>query len=50
MSNNLKKVQIIKMLALKQNVKRHFMKQGDYVSEGIKHHNDSLFLFYASMF
>jgi hypothetical protein len=37
MSNNMKKIQIIKTLALKQKVKCHFMKQGDYVLEGNKH-------------
>jgi len=48
MSNNLKKIQIIKTLALKRKVKRHFMKRGDYVSEGNKHHSDYLFLLYTS--
>jgi len=33
MSNNLKKIQIIKMIALKQKVKCHFMKCGDNISE-----------------
>jgi hypothetical protein len=37
MSNNLKKIQIIKALALKQKLKCHFMQQGDYISEGYKH-------------
>jgi len=37
MSNNLKKIQIIKMMALKQKVKHHFMKCGDNISEGGKH-------------
>ncbi len=37
MSNNLKNLKIIKILALKQKVKCHFMKQGDYISEGDKH-------------
>jgi uncharacterized protein YlxW (UPF0749 family) len=37
MSNNLKKVQIIKILALKQKMKHHFMKRGDNVSKGGNH-------------
>jgi hypothetical protein len=37
MSNNLKKIQIIKMLALKRKMKCHFMKHGDNVLEGGKH-------------
>ncbi len=37
MLNNLKKMQIIKTLALKQKVKRHFMKCGDNISKGGKH-------------
>jgi hypothetical protein len=37
MSNNVKKIQIIKTLALKQKVKRHFMKRGDNISKGNKH-------------
>jgi hypothetical protein len=48
--NNVKKIQIIKMLALKRKVKRHFMKQGDNTSKGSKHYNDSLFLFSTSKF
>jgi len=32
-----KKIQIIIMLALKQKVKRHIMKQGDYILEGDRH-------------
>jgi hypothetical protein len=39
----MKKIEIIKTLALKQKMKCHFMKQGDNVLEGDKHHNDSLF-------
>ncbi len=50
MSNNLKKIQIIKMLALKRKVKCHFMKQGDNISEGNKQQNNSLFLFSTSKF
>jgi hypothetical protein len=50
MSNNLKKIQIIKMLALKQKVKCHFMKQGDNISEGSKQQSDYLFLFSISKF
>ncbi len=50
MSNNLKKIQIIKTLVLKQKVKHHFMKHGDIVLEGDKHQNDSLFLFSTSRF
>jgi hypothetical protein len=45
MSNNLKKLEIIKALAVKQKVKHHFMKRGDNVSKGSKHHNDYLFHF-----
>jgi hypothetical protein len=45
MSNNLKKVQIIKMLALKQKVKCHFMKWGDNISKGGNHYSDYLFSF-----
>jgi len=45
MSNNLKKIQIIKMLALKQKMRHHFMKRGDNVSKGGNHHDDSLFSF-----
>jgi hypothetical protein len=37
MSNNLKQIQITKMLALKWNVKCHSMKQSDIVWEGGKH-------------
>jgi hypothetical protein len=37
MSNNLKKIQIIKMMTLKQIVKHHFMKRGDNISEGDNH-------------
>jgi hypothetical protein len=48
--NNVKKIQIVKMLALKRKVKRHFMKQGDNTSKGSKHYNDSLFLFSTSKF
>ncbi len=43
MSNNMKKIQIIKMMALKWKVKR-----GDNVLEGSKHYNDYLFLFFTS--
>jgi hypothetical protein len=50
MSNNLKKIQIVKTLALKRKVKRHFMKQGDNTLEGGNHQSDSLFLFSTSMF
>ncbi len=50
MSNNLKKIQIIKMMALKQKVKCHFMKCGDNISEGGKHQNDSLFSFSTNKF
>ncbi len=45
MSNNVKKIKIIKTLALKQKVKHHFMKRGDNISEGNKHYNDFLFSF-----
>jgi hypothetical protein len=37
MSKKLKKIQIIKMMALKQKVKHHTMKCGDNISEGGKH-------------
>jgi hypothetical protein len=37
MSNNLKKIQIIKMMTLKQKMKHHFTKRGDNVSEGGNH-------------
>ncbi len=37
MSNNLKKIQIIKMMALKQKEKCHFMKRSDNILEGGKH-------------
>jgi hypothetical protein len=50
MSNNLKKIQIIKMLALKQKMKHQFMKRGDSVSRGDNHHNDYLFSFPISKF
>ncbi len=50
MLNNLKKIKIIKMLALKRKVKHHFMKQGDNTSEGGKHYNNSLLSFSTSMF
>jgi hypothetical protein len=50
MSNNLKNVQIIKTLVLKQKVKCHFMKRCDYILEGDKHQNDSLFSFSTSKF
>ncbi len=50
MLNNLKKIQIIKTLALKRKVKQHFMKQGDNASEGGKHYNNSLFSFSISRF
>jgi len=33
------------MLTLKQKVKCHFMKQGEYISEGDKDQNTSLFSF-----
>jgi hypothetical protein len=46
MSNNLNKVQIIKMLALK----RHFMKWGGNVLEGGKHQNNYLFSFSTNRF
>ncbi len=45
MSNNLKKIKIIKTLALKQKVKRHFMKRGDNVSKGGNHQNNFFFHF-----
>jgi hypothetical protein len=45
MSNNLKKLQVIKALAVKQKVRHHFMKRGDNFSKGSKHHNDYLFYF-----
>jgi hypothetical protein len=48
--NDLKKIQIIKMLALKRKMKCHFMKQGDNTSKGAKHKNDSLTLFITSKF
>jgi hypothetical protein len=50
MSNNMKKIQIIENLALKRKMNCHFMKQGDNVSKGGKHHNDSLFSFFTSRF
>jgi hypothetical protein len=50
MSNNLKKIQTIKTLALKQKVKRHFMKRSDNVSKGNKHQNNYLFSFSISRF
>ncbi len=40
-----KKGQIVKMLTLKRKVKCHFMKQGEYVLEGDKDQNTSLFSF-----
>jgi hypothetical protein len=46
----LKKIQIIKMLALKQKMKHQFMKRGDSVSRGDNHHNDYLFSFPISKF
>jgi hypothetical protein len=48
--NNLKKIKIIKMLALKRKVKHHFMKQGDNASKGGKHYNNSLLSFSTSRF
>jgi hypothetical protein len=45
---NQKKGQIIKMLTLKQKMKRHFMKLDDCISEVGKQENASLFSFFAS--
>jgi hypothetical protein len=50
MSNNVKKMQIIKMLALKQKVGHHFMKRGDNVSKGGNHQSDFLFSFSINKF
>jgi hypothetical protein len=44
------KIKITKTLALKRKVKCHFMKRGDYILEGGKHQNDSLFSLSTSMF
>jgi hypothetical protein len=49
-SKILKKGQIIKVLALKQKVKCHFMKWGDCVSKGGKHYNDYFFSFSTNKF
>jgi len=48
-SNNVKKIQIIKTLALKWKVKRHFMKWNDNALEGDKHYGN-FFLFYTNRF
>jgi hypothetical protein len=45
MCQKAEKGQIIKALALKRKMKCHFMKQGDYISEGGKCQSDSLFSF-----
>jgi hypothetical protein len=50
MLNKLKKMQIIKMLALKQKIRHKFMKRGDNVSKGGNHHNDYLFSFSINKF
>jgi hypothetical protein len=38
------------MLAVKQKVRRHFMKRGDNVSKGGNHWNNFLFSFFTSKF
>jgi len=50
MINNMKKVKIIKTLALKQKVKRHFMKRGDNISESGNHQINYLFSFSINKF
>jgi hypothetical protein len=50
MLNNLKKIQIIKTLALKWKVRPHFMKRGDNILKGGNHQNDFLFSFPISKF
>ncbi len=50
MSNNMKKIKIIKTFALKRKVKLHFMKWGDNVLASDKHQSNSLFWFSTSMF
>jgi hypothetical protein len=44
-SKDQEKRQTIKMLTLKRKVNRHFMERDDYVSEGSKTQNASLFSF-----
>jgi hypothetical protein len=50
MSNNIKKIQIIEMLAVKRKVRHHFMKRGDNVSKGGNHQSNSLFSLFTSRF
>jgi hypothetical protein len=49
-SKNKKKGQVIHMLALKQKVQHHYMKQDDGVSIIGKEHNNYLFLFFVKNF
>jgi len=50
MLNNTKKMKIIKMLALKQKVKCHFMKKSDNISSGDNHQSHFLFSFFINKF